>query len=351
MRIIVAGAGIAGVCTAHQLAARGVEVVLVDPVPIGTGGASGAAAGLITPMIGRRSKPVWEMETALRYVHELMRSFPPPDLQTPIWRPVHDVASPEEFRNAAVTYPHLAAWHDVREGYDVPVLEVKGGMAVNVTLWLKSIASGSDNIEIEQARLRAWDPSLGGATLDYGRPDAPDERTVVGFNGCVICTGADTPALVEQLGLTPLHPYNTNRVKGQTIVVQKAGPHNGDVVSSAVYVVPQGETIVIGSTYEHGVNDPMPADFATTELVERGRQWLPWLRKEHVLSASAGFRFNILPDRLPAVGPWPGTKRTWGLIGLGSKGLMMAPYLASCLAEAITGHGVIPEDVDILRAF
>ncbi|PSQ78507.1 MAG: FAD-binding oxidoreductase, partial [Bacteroidetes bacterium QH_7_62_13] len=61
--IIVVGAGLAGATAAFTLSANfDVHVVEADRPATG---ASGAAAGLVNPFMGRRARPVWRLHDAL----------------------------------------------------------------------------------------------------------------------------------------------------------------------------------------------------------------------------------------------------------------------------------------------
>ena len=61
--LLIVGAGLAGACAAFTLSRHHRVHVLEANEP--ASGASGAAAGLVNPFMGRRARPVWHLREAL----------------------------------------------------------------------------------------------------------------------------------------------------------------------------------------------------------------------------------------------------------------------------------------------
>ena len=55
MRVLIKGAGVAGLTVAHELAATGASVTMVDPAPKAGRGASWYAGGMLAPYCERES--------------------------------------------------------------------------------------------------------------------------------------------------------------------------------------------------------------------------------------------------------------------------------------------------------
>jgi glycine/D-amino acid oxidase-like deaminating enzyme len=113
--------------------------------------------------------------------------------------------------------------------------------------------------------------------------------------------------------------------------------------------VPTEAGLVIGSTYEHHFRDAQPSEAASRALLARLARTIPALMDADLLDARAGIRTTvptrISPRRLPMLGPLPGRRRVWAMLGLGSRGLLTAPLLAEFLARTAGGPAGVPEDV------
>ena len=134
--IIIVGGGLAGAAAALTLS-RDHTVHLLEAEQPATG-ASGAAAGLVNPFMGRRARPVWRLREALAAVPNLLdranasHLFPPQGAL----RPVIEDDQEAPFREVAEKYPDLATWlppNAVAERYpavqssDGALLVPKGG--------------------------------------------------------------------------------------------------------------------------------------------------------------------------------------------------------------------------------
>ena len=127
-----------------------------------------------------------------------------------------------------------------------------------------------------------------------------------------------------------LTALNLHALKGQTVRVARpdALPRGLIPLSGQGYVVPEQDTLIVGSSYEHDFADLAPSDEQTRQILAKASWMLPGLQEAAVLDATAGVRVTVPGARLPMLGPLPGRSRIWIFTGLGSKGLLMAPLLA-----------------------
>ncbi len=102
----------------------------------------------------------------------------------------------------------------------------------------------------------------------------------------------------------------------------------------------------LGATYEWHDLDEIPTQKATEELIERAKKALDI--EFEVLDAQAAIRPNVA-DRRPVVGRHPEIETIYLFNGMGSKGVMLAPFFAKQLVEHIyDGKGITPE-VNLMR--
>lgn len=111
-------------------------------------------------------------------------------------------------------------------------------------------------------------------------------------------------------------------------------------------LVIEGQYFLYGSTYDWSCAEPVVTEDATQHLAnELGKILGCQYTVERVW---AGVR-PIVADLWPVIGEHPERRGLWIFNGLGSRGLLLAPYLAQLLAEAIVSGCSIPPQWDVLR--
>lgn len=348
--VVVAGAGLAGAAAAFYLSAGASVLVLEREGP--ASGASGAAAGLVHPLMGRRARPAWRADEALAALEACLDEADAGDLwRGPgILRPASDPDQAARFQRAARESPRHARWTEPHEaaalypGVVSPhgALFVETGGAISVPAFVERLlrAARARGASVRTgARLAAWAEEAGGVRVLLG-------------DGDVVQAGALLLALGDgYAAFDPLRSLHLHRVKGQTARVRlpsapsdAAGrPH----LAGLGYVVHEEDALVVGSTYEHVFEDAAPSRAQTDRLLKQAAAMLPALRHADVLAEQAGIRVTVPGTRLPMVGPLPGHRRTWIFTGLGAKGLLTAPLLAQRLPEWLAAPQAIFPDVRV----
>ena len=346
--VVVAGAGLAGAAVALALSATRDVLVLDDGVP----GASGAAAGIVNPFMGRAARPAWRHRDALDALDALLDAADAERLirRTGVLRPARDDRQRGVFEDRAaqhdgldwlapgaaadrfpdVVAPEGAMW--VREGasVDLPGL-ARAALAI----------AERQGARLLSQRLTGW--RRDGADL-VAETDGPSVRC----RHLVLALG-DGAHRLTALDALPLH-----RVKGQTLWLARPSSLAPDhpAVAGHGYVVPTADHVLVGATYEHDVTSTAPDPRRDAGLRQRAAALVPALAEADVLDRRAGVRITVparvSPRRLPLAGPLPGHGGVWILTGLGSKGLLMAPLLARALADALDG-GALPPETDPRR--
>ena len=136
----------------------------------------------------------------------------------------------------------------------------------------------------------------------------------------------------------PLRP-----VRGQiTCIPAEPGRAIKVVVSREGYVTPATSfgVHVVGATYEEGSTDELAREEDHRANLERLKHLLPDFAATvdaARLGGRAGIR-SVGPDRLPLVGAIPGNEGVFGMLGLGSRGLVYAPLCAELLVSGIEGE-------------
>ncbi|MCS4136195.1 NAD(P)/FAD-dependent oxidoreductase [Salinibacter ruber] len=330
--VIVVGAGLAGACAAFTLSRDHKVRVLESDEP--ASGASGAAAGLVNPFMGRRARPVWRLHEALDAVSAILEAAGAPALfpDTGVLRPAVEPDQVAPFQDAAETHPDLATWLSpatVRDRYpavqpDRGALFVPRGGAVNVGAMVDALldAAQARGATIEtQAPVLYWRETPGAAVVEVDRGDDTEELRA---DRVLLALGQGYPPFPE------LRRLGLDGVKGQTVRVRRPEPLSDSLppMSGRGYIVPEGDTLVLGSNYENNFDDLSPTPDATAYIQEKTSKMMPGLDEAEVLGATAGVRVKRSENNFPLLGPLPRRNRLWTFTALGSKGLLTAPLLA-----------------------
>lgn len=350
--VVIVGAGLAGACAACILSPLMSVRVLEATRP--AAGASGAAAGLVNPFMGRRARPVWRLHEALDAVDALLARADAEHLfpDTGVLRPVVEDDQKGPFQEVAETYPDLASWlppDEVHSRYpDVKsnhgALFIPRGGAIDMSAMVKALLATAEaqgaRVETD-APVMYWRETPDAAVVEVDRGEKTEEFRA---DRVLLTLGQGYPTFPElrQLGL--------QGIKGQTVRVRRPDTLSGTVppLSGRGYVVPDTEeTFILGSNYANEFDDLSPDPGATAYIQEKTAQMVPGVDRAEVLEVKTGVRVKHASTNTPLLGPLPGRSRIWTFTALGSKGLLTAPLLAQHLSSSLDDPESIPESVQI----
>lgn len=137
--------------------------------------------------------------------------------------------------------------------------------------------------------------------------------------------------------------------KGQLLHVHIPRLTLTDVLNRGAYLLPLGnELFVLGSTFDNDEVNEIPTESAVADLLSRLQKFVKTPVK--VVSHYAGIR-PAVQDRRPVIGTHPEYKRVSMMNGMGSKAVLLCPWLAEKLAEHIENQVELPKEVDLGRFF
>lgn len=357
---IIVGAGLAGASAALTLSPHGPVRVLEADEP--AAGASGAAAGLVNPLMGRKAKPVWRLHEALDAVADLLARARAGDLFAAggLLRPTVEEKQVAWFQDAVAAYPDLALWlpdEAVQERFpDVETASgamlIPRGGALNVTAFVEAMlnAARREGARVETgARVTGWGDTPDGAFVTVVRDAHPDEAHPdaaerIEAGRVLLCLGQGYP------GHPTLEALSLHGIKGQTVRVPRPESVTSDLLpmSGRGYIVPEPDgTLVLGSSYDHDFDDLAPDPEQTAWIQEKTAKMLPGVDTVAPQGVRVGVRVKHTETNLPLVGPLPGHERVWTFTALGSKGLLTAPMLARELHGFFQAPEAIPVEVRV----
>lgn len=345
--VVVVGAGLAGACTALYLSSR--QRLLVVDTAMPASGASGAAAGLVNPFMGRKAKAVWRKDEALAAFDETLDHAQATHLfrRNGLIRPARNTEQAQVFEQVAQSHAEELTWlppqtvitHYPYLNAPFGALHVHRGGAVAVPAYVEAVlqqAIAQDAVVASHTRFVGWEEADGQIRVELASAQGT-EHVITQY--LILTLGYGYTAFPQLAAL------NVHGVKGQVVRVPRPEALN-DVelpfLSGMGYVIAEANTLVLGSSYEHTFTDQRPSPEQSALIIQKTTAMLPALARSPVLSAEAGVRVTVPRTRLPMLGPLPNHRHTWIFTGLGTKGLLMAPLLAQHLPHYLEDPERIP---------
>ena len=346
--ILVIGGGVIGLMTARELAETGAKVTLVEMSETGRE-SSWAGGGIVSPLYPWRYP---DSVTALARWSQ--REYPQ------LCARLHEETGvdPELVRSGllildAEEEAPARTWAEtngaVIEALDAVALEAsEPGLAPRPerVLWMPQIAQVR-NPRLTRALRRSIDARVTireheevvELLIDGDRATgARSRKGELRADRVVVCTGAWTGKLLEQIGASPeIHP-----VRGQMILFYgKPGEVRHIVLSHDHYVIPRRDgRILIGSTMEEvGFTKATTAE-AKEELYRAAVELFPLLKHTPIEDHWSGLR-PASPSGVPYIGGYPGIDGLYFNAGHYRNGLVTGPASARLLADLILGRDPI----------
>ena len=135
--------------------------------------------------------------------------------------------------------------------------------------------------------------------------------------------------------------------KGEWLEVSCNGLQLLQIIKGSVFIVPLGnDRYRVGATYERNFESLAPTAENKVWLMNQFRKYtnLPF----EVLFHGAGLRPTV-PDRRPIVGRHPKFPSLSCINGLGSRGVLWAPFLASLLVKHLYASALLPDELQLRR--
>lgn len=341
---IIVGQGLAGSVLAYTLIKRGFRILVFNTARRNT--ASHVAAGLYNPITGRKMVKTWMADELFPYLESFYRQV---EAETgtkflhkkPIYRPFLNIEEQNDWmgrsgNNQFTPYVQQIAREsiygaDVHDPYGGLVLKNAGYL--DIPLFTESIR----HLLVEQnsylqetfyfSKLKIKDTEV-----EYDRYKA---RKVVCCDG----TEGNNNPYFEWLPFTP--------VKGELLHIVTEKPLEM-IYNRGVFVLPTPAYCKVGATYDHHeLSDQITAK-ARSYLLEKLSILLKTPYK--VINQVAGIR-PATQDRRPFVGLHPVLKPLAIFNGLGTKGVSLAPYFASQMADLLSNGMALTQEVDISRYY
>lgn len=339
---IVVGAGLAGVSFCNVLEKHKKSFCLIsDNSQI----ASLVAGGVYNPVVLKRFTPVWKAQEQMRILHSFYNEIEEKihkkiDIKIPILR---KFASVEEQNNwfSASDKEALSAY------LSSEIISPKNKYIKAPFGFGKVLKTGRLDVKtyLQECISRWKDENVfHQRTFNYAElkieVDKVNYQTVLAKN-IVFCEGY---GVVKNpfFNYLPMKPC-----KGETLTFYAPDLKLEEIVKSDGVILPLGDGFYkIGATYQWNDLSDTITESAKNELLEKLNKLISC--EYEVTEQEASVRPTV-SDRRPLLGKHPDYGNVWILNGLGTRGVMNAPFLAEKLYEAVYENKLIDKEMDIER--
>lgn len=341
---IVVGYGLAGAILTDTLRTNGYKVLVIDEPKKNS--ASHVAAGLVNPIAGKRFAKTWMADAFIPAANAFYESLET-RFQKPLYirKPIYKIFSSIEEQNTWMAKSADEGWSDYIQGTytqstnQSAIQDPFGGILIKQGGYLKVS---------EMLNLLTYELMNAGLLL----PERFDINYLTLSAQGVTYKEITADRLIFCEGYQVINnPYfkwlPLQPTKGEVLEVQTQKFDPECIYNKGVYVVPVGiKKFKIGATYDWRQPDEEPTLQGEEELTTKFKQIT--LQGFQVTKHEAGVR-PAVRDRKPLLGQHPEHAQLIIFNGMGSKGVLMAPYLAQQLVASLSGTGEIPLEIHISR--
>lgn len=341
---IIIGAGIAGISFCEQLRLNGKSFVVFDN---NSQQSSTIAGGLYNPVVLKRFTAVWKatemLDIALpHYAAIEERLGVKLDYKIPVYR---TFSSLEEQNNwfSASDRPVLSNY------LDNTIIKNRNSF-VNAPFGFGRVLE-TGRVDTK-ALLLAYRTDLLKAGLLFQDAFEHDKLSVLTEGVIYKDIRARQVVFAEGFGLKN-NPYFSNLplapVKGELLIISAPELEINFVLKAGVFLIPLGNHLYyVGATYSWSLLNDDTTKAAKEELLEKLKKIISC--DFEVVNHYAGVR-PAVKDRKPLVGKHAKLENVYLLNGLGSRGVMIGPYVAKQLYNFIENNTPLDNEIDLSRFY
>jgi glycine/D-amino acid oxidase-like deaminating enzyme len=343
---LIVGQGLAGTTLAMHLIRLGKRICVVNDSELPS--STKVAAGIFNPLTGKKLTKTWLADDIFPFARQFyaqMEQLLSARLvyEMPIFRPFRSIEEQNNFMARTAepgVAPYIVSESDLSNppdhfNSDFGGLFVKQSGWVDLPLFLdKSRQFLQNNGCFSEKRFSAND-------LTFNKTSVHWEGLT--FGSAILCQGfqATKNHFFDWLPFAP--------VKGEMLEVATGQPLSPYIVNQGVFVLPVSERLCrVGATYSWHDLSWDNTDQAREELDSKFRQL--YLEGYEIQNQTAGVRPSS-GDRRPFVGMHPEFDRLGIFNGLGTKGVTLAPFFSSQLADHLENGKELNKQVNINRYF
>ena len=137
--------------------------------------------------------------------------------------------------------------------------------------------------------------------------------------------------------------------KGELLIIKAPNLQLDVIINAGLFIVPLGNQLYkVGATYNWADKTNVPTQNGKLELIDKLNEVISC--DYEIVSHVAGVRPTV-KDRRPLVGTHPDYAQLHVLNGLGTRGVMLGPYLAHQLFQHIENNVPLEKEINIARCY
>jgi glycine/D-amino acid oxidase-like deaminating enzyme len=341
---IIVGNGLAGISFAEIALQNNKSILVFDN---NSQPSSRIAGGLYNPVVLKRFSEVWKAKEQLEFAFPLYHKIEEKlnvvfDYKIPILR---KLASIEEQNNwfQAADKPNLAPflnptlvtkkYLNIDSPFHYGLVNETGYLDINALILFYS-----NYLKISN--------SLTEETFDYNAIQFCDDH--------IVYKDLKSKHIIfaEGFGLHANPYFNDlplDGTKGELFIIKAPNLDLDVVIKSSVFILPIGNDLYkVGATYDWKDKSNTPTEEGKQELVDKLKEIISC--DFEIVEHFGGVRPTV-KDRRPLVGNHPNYPQLHVLNGLGTRGVMLGPYLANELFQHIEHNLPLDKEIDIKRCY
>lgn len=341
---IVIGNGLAGISFAEIAIQNDKSILVFDD---NSQPSSKIAGGLYNPVVLKRFSEVWKAKEQLEMAFPLYKSIEEKlnicfDYKIPIYR---RLASIEEQNNwfQAADKPNLSPFLSTSLiKTELPNINSSFGFGEVLETGYLDIAKLIKNYTDYLLDLNCYISER----FDYDK--------ILFFENHIQYSNIEAKHIIfaEGFGMNA-NPFFNNLpldgTKGELLIIKAPNLNLSVVVKSNIFILPLGNDFYkVGATYDWKDKSNTPTQDGKNELVENLKDLISC--EFEIMSHFAGVRPTVR-DRRPLVGTHFQHKSLHVLNGLGTRGVMLGPYLAQQLFNNLTQNIPLEDEININRIY
>ena len=339
---IVVGQGLAGTILAHDLLENNCSIAIIDKSELSQ--ASKVAAGIWNPVVFKRLTQSWMIDELLpvlkdRYENIARKleanTFLFPKRYFKIITSEEEESFWEKKANSEMkTYLSNSTFEDQRIGQKVGEVFEAGHLDIHRFL-MESRSYFQKNAILLNQEFTFEQFEFDKNQIKY--------KNILARN-IIFCEG-------HRIHKNPYFKFIPFKpVKGEVITLKCENLNTDAILNKGVFILPLPEKnhYKVGATYDWDNLDDHPSEKGINSLLEKMKSIHNY--PYEIVKKEAGVRPSIL-DRRPVIGEHPIHKNLWVFNGLGTKGVMLAPYFSNQITKAILKQEEISPSVHISRFF
>ena len=341
---IIVGNGLAGICFAEIAIQNHKTIMVFDD---NSQPSSKIAGGLYNPVVLKRFSEVWKAKEQLEIAFPLYKAIEENlnitfDFKIPIYRRLASVEEQNNWFHAA-DKPNLAPFLSSQLITEkISNINSSYGFGEVLETGYLDVASLIENYSKYLLRNNIYSSDR----FDYDAVNINDD--FLEYNNIK----AKHIIFAEGFGLHSNPFFNDlplDGTKGELLIVKAPNLDLNLVIKSNIFLLPLGNDLYkVGATYDWKDKSNNPTVEGKNELIENLKDLITC--DFEVVKHFAGVRPTV-KDRRPLVGSHHMHKNMYVLNGLGTRGVMLGPYLATQLFNTITQNIPLEDEINIQRIY